>query len=127
MSTKPQTIDGPVDLSGNLPRPDEIPTTAAAPQGKAAIADGNSRAPAGWKRFKVRGETANGSFPAHYILARNQEDAEAHYQEHCVSAEAKQAEEDRKEFVKANQQKGIPVPPDWKRPSYRLVTKVMPD
>lgn len=70
------TFEGVGEYDPVLPQP-----TAAVPDGKAAICDGGERAPANWKRFRVRGNVPCMPLPARYIIAKTQADAEAAYLE----------------------------------------------
>lgn len=65
---------------------EQVPYYAEVPKGKAAVVPALSRAPAGWKRFKLRAdfqdEHRHGlreSAPTRCVLAKNRADAEAEY------------------------------------------------
>ncbi len=112
-----------------LPDPKDIPTVAKVPSSKAAIVGGNERAPAGWKRFKVRGETVNDVFGSKYLVAKSQEDAEQEYSRMVVPAAVRQVEADRQESVKIAKEEKPPraIDPTWKRPYLRLIVQEMQD
>lgn len=59
----------------------ELTIKAAEPpkSGKASICRPSDRAPSGWKRYRLRAATPDGTKPVEYILARNAADAEAEY------------------------------------------------
>ena len=55
------------------------PKPAEPPRDKAAICRPTERAPAGWTRYRIRGEQPSGNTPVRYVLAKTQADAVAEY------------------------------------------------